>query len=83
MKNTLFQRKYYEQLDWTAMGLPISIVVANLFKETFDVMTRNTATDCREDMLMIPLWFKSHATRTSSLNISTELVSTFNSMWKI
>ena len=39
LKNTpfLFQVKYYEQLHGTAMGSPISLLIANLFMEEFEV----------------------------------------------
>ena len=39
LKNTyfLFQGKYYEQVQGTAMGSPISPLIANLFMEEFEV----------------------------------------------
>ena len=43
-KNTylLFQGKYYEQVQDTAMGSPISPLIANLFMEEFEVKALST-----------------------------------------
>ena len=45
LKNTyfLFQGKYYEQVHGAAMGSPISPLIANLFKEEFEVKAINSA----------------------------------------
>ena len=45
LKNTyfLFQGKYYEQVHGAAMGSPISPLIANLFKEEFEVKAFITA----------------------------------------
>ena len=39
LKNTYFQYKgrYYEQTEGAAVGSPISLIVANLFMEDFEV----------------------------------------------
>ena len=46
LRNTyfLFQGKYYEQVHWAAMGLPISPIMANLFMEEFETKAINSAT---------------------------------------
>ena len=45
LKNTyfFFQGKYYEQVRDTAMGFPISSLIANLFMEEFKVKAISSA----------------------------------------
>ena len=45
LKNTyfIFQGRYYEQVEGTAMGSPICLIVANLYMEAFEVKALNTA----------------------------------------
>ena len=45
LKNTyfLFQGKYYEQVQGTAMGSPISPLIANLFIVEFEVKALSSA----------------------------------------
>ena len=38
-----FQGKFYEQIDGTAMGLPISPIVANLFMEDLEIKALATS----------------------------------------
>ena len=45
MKNTyfLFQGRYYEQLEGTTMGSPISSIMANLYMEDFEMKVLSTS----------------------------------------
>ena len=40
--HSTFQNKYYEQVEWAAIGSPISPIVANLYMENFEVRVINT-----------------------------------------
>ena len=54
----LFQGKFYQQLEGTAMGSPISPIIANLFMEDLETRALNTSQHplpCGKGMLMIPL----------------------------
>ena len=39
----VFQGQYYEQVEWTAMGSPLSPIVANTFMEKFETEDLETA----------------------------------------
>ena len=53
-----FQGRFYQQLEGTAMGSPISPIIANLFMEDLETRALNTShhpPHCGKGMLMIPL----------------------------
>ena len=53
-----FQGRFYQQLEGTAMGSPISPIIANLFTEDLETRGLNTSQHsphCGKGMLMIPL----------------------------
>ena len=53
-----FQGRFYQQLEGTAMGFPISSIIANLFMEDLETRALNTSQHpphCGKGMLMIPL----------------------------
>ena len=53
-----FQGRFYQQLEGTAMGSPISPIIANLFMEDLETRALNTSQHhfyCGKGMLIIPL----------------------------
>ena len=68
----VFQGKYYEQLEGTAMGSPLSSIIANIYMEEFETKALSTAPNpplCGKGLLMTPLLSLKHPTKKNSSNI--------------
>ena len=80
-----FQNKFYEQVEGTAMGSPVSLIVANLFMEDFERKALMSAT--YPPGFVMGLWMthgssKSRHTNRYSWITLIILIQQSSSLWK-
>ena len=87
LKNTYFsfQDQFYEQVEGAAMGSPVSLIVANLYMESFEQKALNTAPiplGFGRGKWMTHLSFTRKSINRTSYNTSTVLTLLSNLQWR-
>ena len=81
----VFQGRYYEQLEGSAIDSPISPIVANLYMEEFEAKTLSTAPHpqvCGKGLLMTLLLSSNQHTRMNFSNTSIPQIRAYSSLLK-